>query len=175
MTTTTQTPVLTEAVVSLHGLQFNSKKFTGHDFTRWGVFTPHPSDDSEIALRKVADEADAAITRKGYVRTGGWVYQRCSGNHSTLTATVTVRPEGGQIVPGSIEWHDQFPGFWAATEAVEAWLAAHPGQFYNPSTIARRAKVDSTLVYTVLRYLDEHSFIAADGNGCWRKYAAKTR
>lgn len=29
--------------------------------------------------------------------------------------------------------------------------------------------------YTVLRYLDEHGYIAADGNGCWRKYAAKRR
>lgn len=77
--------------------------------------------------------------------------------------------------PGSIEYYDQIEGFWDGCERVEQFLAAHPEQFWNASTIARRAKVDSTLVYQILSYLDRGSYIAADGNGCWRKYAAKNR
>lgn len=173
MPTTTAAPLFTEAVVTVTGLAFDSTTHTGHAGLRWGVVVPRPRDDSESELRGVLDEADAELTRRGYVRTAVWSYTSWSGNHSALRAPVAPLPEGHKPVPGSIEWFDQFPGFWSASQVVEDWINAHPGQLYNPSTIARRAKVDSHLVYTVLRYLDEGGYIAADGNGCWRKYAAR--
>lgn len=169
--TTTTSPVFTAAVVSVNGVSFDSKTFTGHKGLRFGGIVPIPRSDREEDLRVVLDEATAEITRQGYVRTGAWTYRPLSGGNGHFTTPVAVRTE--EIVVGSIEYFDQYPGFWAACDAVGEWLKAHPGKLYNPSTIARGAKVDSTLVYTVLRYLDDHSDIAADGNGCWRKYCAK--
>jgi len=73
----------------------------------------------------------------------------------------------------SIEYWDAVPGFWAACDAVEPWLEARPGKLHNASSIARGAKVDRHLIYSVLDYLDRHQIIIGDGNGCWRKYCAK--
>lgn len=172
MTTTATTHVFTTAVASQGGIQFDSAKFTGHDYEMWSPML-RPRTDSEDHLSVVLDEADAAITRKGYVRTGGWVFSFGSGGHSAFRAPVAVRTD--EVAVGSVEWYDQFPGFWAACEAAEEWLKAHPGRLHNVSTIARGAKIrgEDHLAYTVLRYLDEHGMIAADGNGSWRKYAAK--
>ena len=171
MTTHTHTRAYTQAVVSQTGVAFDTKFHTGHRALRFGGAVPLPRSDREDDLRELLDEADAEITRQGYVRIGGWTYAAWSGGLGHFRSSVTRRTE--KVAVGSVEYYDQFPGFWSSCETVEAWLKAHPGQLYNPSTIARRAKVDSNLVYTVLRYLDEHSVIAADGNGCWRKYAAK--
>lgn len=82
----------------------------------------------------------------------------------------------GQNAPapeyGTIEYYDTVPNFWDNCDKVQEWLEAHPGRLYNCSTIKRGAKVEGN-VYQVLNYLDDHKYIAADGNGAWRKYAAR--
>jgi hypothetical protein len=74
----------------------------------------------------------------------------------------------------SIDYLDTVPHFWSDADAIEQWLEARPGQWFNPSTIRRGAKVQGD-VYRVLKWLDRNRYVAAHGNGCWRKYAARDR
>ncbi len=71
----------------------------------------------------------------------------------------------------SIEFLDIVPHFWDDCDAIELWLEKHSGALYNPSTIQRRAKVQGDVRF-VLKYLDRHRYVVADGNGAWRKYGA---
>jgi hypothetical protein len=93
----------------------------------------------------------------------------------TGPAILAAAKAAAQPEVDSVEYWDAVPGFWEACERVEPWLEARPDKLHNPSSIARGAKVDRVLIYRVLDYLDRHRVIAADGNGCWRKYCAKRR
>lgn len=73
----------------------------------------------------------------------------------------------------SVEYLDAIPGFWDAADAVQDWIDAHPGKLHNVSTIARGAKIAHPQAVRVLGYLDRHRHVVAEGNGCWRKYAAR--
>lgn len=56
---------------------------------------------------------------------------------------------------------------------IDAWLVAHPG-FHPPSRVARGVKVTTVEAEAVLSWLDRRGvWVVGDGNGCWRKYAAR--
>jgi hypothetical protein len=61
---------------------------------------------------------------------------------------------------------------YAAADRIDLWLDAHPG-WYSPSRIARGAHVSTAQAQHVLAWLDRRVLVAADGNGCWRKYSAR--
>jgi hypothetical protein len=56
-------------------------------------------------------------------------------------------------------------------DRIELWLEAHPGKLHNRSTIARG---DYNEVEVILHWMDKHYMVAADGNGCWRKYGERS-
>ncbi|QFP94862.1 hypothetical protein SEA_MARSHAWN_76 [Mycobacterium phage Marshawn] len=56
---------------------------------------------------------------------------------------------------------------------IDAWLTSHPGT-HSPSVVARGVKCGTHDAQVVLRFLDERGmFVAGDGNGAWRRYAAR--
>jgi len=59
-----------------------------------------------------------------------------------------------------------------AADAIELWLETHPG-LHSPSVIARGVKIDTRMAHDVLRWMERNVFVAADGNGAWRKYGAR--
>ncbi|QDH91855.1 hypothetical protein SEA_PHRAPPUCCINO_180 [Mycobacterium phage Phrappuccino] len=59
-----------------------------------------------------------------------------------------------------------------AADAIELWLENHPGK-HTPSRIARGVHIDTSQARAILCWLDEHVYVAATGNGCWRRYGAR--
>lgn len=56
---------------------------------------------------------------------------------------------------------------------IDYWLTTHPG-YHPPSKVARGCKVTTHEAEHVLSWLDRKGMYAVgDGNGCWRKYAAR--
>ena len=58
-------------------------------------------------------------------------------------------------------------------DRIELWLEARPGKLHNRSTIARGVKAELFEVERILHWMDRTRMVVADGNGCWRKYAAR--
>ncbi|ASR85087.1 hypothetical protein SEA_PHELPSODU_79 [Mycobacterium phage PhelpsODU] len=61
---------------------------------------------------------------------------------------------------------------YEVADRIVPWLESHPG-LHNPSRVARGAKCSTVEAQHVLSWLDRHVMVFADGNGCWRKYAAR--
>ncbi len=72
----------------------------------------------------------------------------------------------------TIEELDTIPNFWDDADKICLWLEKHPGKLHNTSTIKRGAKVQGD-AYQILSYLVSHKEIRAEGNGAWKKYAAR--
>lgn len=57
---------------------------------------------------------------------------------------------------------------WDALDRMTEALEAH--RDLTPSALARKAKVDSGRVYTLLDYLVAHQYVHTSGNGAWKHY-----
>lgn len=55
-------------------------------------------------------------------------------------------------------------------DRIVLWLEAHAGALHNCSRIGRGAKTSTNEAWEILKWLDAHRMVVADGNGCWRKY-----
>lgn len=57
-------------------------------------------------------------------------------------------------------------------DKIELWLQSHPG-LHTPSAIGRGVKANSTEVWHVLSWMEDHVYVTAAGNGKWRKYGSR--
>jgi len=62
---------------------------------------------------------------------------------------------------------------YAVADAIEAYLENHATESFTPSVLARMAHTDTLAAQTVCRYLVEHRYISAGGNGAWIRYSAR--
>lgn len=77
------------------------------------------------------------------------------------------------VAPAEITLADELTeAQYEIADTITLWLEAHAGA-HSRSVIARGVKADYQEVATALAWLDRNRMIAADGNGCWRKYAAR--
>lgn len=67
------------------------------------------------------------------------------------------------------EWTDSQ---YDIADNITLWLEERNGM-YSPSVIARGVKVTTHEAKTVLDLLAGEEFVAADGNGAWRKYGSR--
>jgi len=80
------------------------------------------------------------------------------------------RDRGGYYFTGNSDLTDVQ---YAVADAIEAYLENHSTQSFTPSVLARMAHTDTLAAQTVCRYLAEHSYISAGGNGAWTRYSAR--
>lgn len=57
-------------------------------------------------------------------------------------------------------------------DKIELWLEAHPG-LHTPSGIGRGVKATSTDAWQVLCWMEKRVYVAAAGNGKWRRYGSR--
>jgi len=62
---------------------------------------------------------------------------------------------------------------YAVADAIEAHLENHATESFTPSVLARMAHTNTQTAQTVCRYLAEHRYISAGGNGAWTRYGAR--
>ena len=95
-------------------------------------------------------------------------YNRFEGITSTdlIDCTSPIKVTGGRrLYTGLTPIGNQLVG------AIDGWLAEHPG-YHTPSTVGRGMRIDTTVAWQILSYMDSHGiYVTGDGNGCWRKYS----
>lgn len=63
-------------------------------------------------------------------------------------------------------------------DAISAIIEEHPDRLFTPSALFRRAAVRDaagtrTVLTATLRWMVEHDFVMAEGNGAWQKYRTR--
>ncbi len=64
---------------------------------------------------------------------------------------------------------------YSTADVIEPVLDAEPDKWWTPSAVARKAKITTSEAGRALAWMDEHNYVKADGNGCWRKFSSRRR
>jgi len=83
------------------------------------------------------------------------------------------RDRAGYYFTGNTDLTDLTDVQYAVADAIEAYLENHATESFTPSVLARRAHTDTSTAQVVCRYLAEHRYISAGGNGAWTRYSAR--
>lgn len=59
-------------------------------------------------------------------------------------------------------------------DRIYALLESDVTRSWTPSSAARKVHTDTTTAAAVLRWMREHRMVAADGNGAWTRYSARS-